>query len=220
MSESSSLFGPAERKVLFDPFNSDNPVTIQVLGICSALAVTGQLKPSLVMGAAVIVVLVGANVIVSVLRKMIPAKVRIIVEMVVVASMVIMVDQVLKAFLYDQSKELSVFVGLIITNCIVLGRLEAFALGNKVWPSLLDGIGNGMGYAIVLAMIGFVRELFGSGKLFGAPVIPETWYYNPGTGSGWYVNNGMLVLPPAAFLILGFICWGQQTYNLRKGAKK
>ena len=135
--------------------------------------------------------------------------------MIVVASLVILVDQFLKAFLYDVSKELSVFVGLIITNCIVLGRLEAFALGNKPWVSLMDGIGNGFGYAIVLGMIGFVRELFGAGTLFGIKVIPESIYFDPATGDGWYFNNGMLVLPPAAFLILGFICWIQQTYNLR-----
>ena len=214
-----SLFGPDERKAFFDPFNSDNPVTIQVLGICSALAVTSQLKPSLVMGAAVMVVLTGANVTVSLIRKQIPQKVRIIVEMVVVASLVILVDQFLKAYMFDVSKQLSVFVGLIITNCIVLGRLEAFAMGNKPWVSLLDGIGNGFGYAIVLAIIGLVRELMGSGMVLGMRVIPDSIYFDPATNEGWYVNNGMLVLPPAAFLILGFICWAQQTYNLRRAEK-
>ena len=202
---SESLFGPENRRVLLEPIGKNNPITIQVLGICSALAVTSQLKPSLVMGLAVMSVIAGANVIISLIRNLIPFRVRIIVEMVVIASLVILVDMVLKAYAYQVSKQLSVFVGLIITNCIVLGRLEAFALGNKPWPSLLDGLGNGIGYALILVLIGFVRELLGAGQLWGFQLIPKVLY------DQGYCDNGLLVLPPAAFILLGLIIWAQRT---------
>jgi Na+-transporting NADH:ubiquinone oxidoreductase subunit D len=205
MSENSTpLFGPENRKTLTEPLVANNPITIQVLGICSTLAVTSQLKPSLVMSLAVVFVLVGANISISVIRKLIPNRVRIIVEMVVVASLVILVDQVLKAYAFEVSKQLSVFVGLIITNCIILGRLEAFALGNRVWPSLLDGLGNGIGYGLILVLVGFARELFGAGTLWGAQIVPRPLY-------DWgYQNNVLMVLPPAAFILLGLIVWGQR----------
>jgi len=176
-----------------------------VLGICSALAVTSQMIPSLVMGLGVIVVMVVSNVVISLMRNYIPNKIRIIVEMTVVATMVIVVDQFLKAFAYDVSKQLSIFVGLIITNCIVLGRLEAFALTNKPWPSFLDGLGNGIGYAMILLIVGFFREILGSGKMFGMQVIPQAAY------DAGYVNNGLMVLAPGAFIILGLIIWVQRS---------
>lgn len=201
------LLSGKNKKVLQQPFSENNPITIQVLGICSALAVTSQLKPSLVMGLAVITVMVFSSVIVSLIRKFIPAKIRIIVEMTVVATMVILVDQVLKAYAYEVSKQLSIFVGLIITNCIVLGRLEAFALGNKPWPSFLDALGNGIGYAFVIAMVGLFRELLGSGKLLGYQVIPQGLY------EAGYVNNGLMVLAPGAFIFLGFYIWVQRTLS-------
>ena len=187
--ENESLFSSKNKKVLSDPFSENNPITIQILGICSALAVTAQLKPALVMGIAVITVVSGSNVVISLMRKMIPNNVRMIVEMVVVATLVILVDQVLKAFAFDLSKQLSVFVGLIITNCIVLGRLEAFAMGNKPWPSLLDGLGNGLGYAWVLATVGFIRELLGSGSIMGHDVVGAL--YKAG-----YVDNLVLANAP------------------------
>jgi Na+-transporting NADH:ubiquinone oxidoreductase subunit D len=195
------------KKVFTDPLSENNPITIQVLGICSALAVTSQLKPSLVMGIAVIAVVALSNVIVSFLREYIPGKIRIIVEMTVVASLVILVDQVLKAYAYQMSKQLSVFVGLIITNCIVLGRLEAFAMSHKPLPSFIDGIGNGIGYALVLFIVGFFRELLGSGKLLGYQVIPE-FIYKAG-----YANNGLMVLAPGAFIILALLIWIQRTMS-------
>jgi len=201
------LLSGKNKKVLTQPMSENNPITIQVLGICSALAVTSQLKPSLVMGLAVIVVMTFSSVIVSMIRKLIPAKIRIIVEMTVVAAMVILVDQVLKAYAYEVSKQLSIFVGLIITNCIVLGRLEAFALGNKPWPSLLDALGNGIGYAFVIAMVGFFREILGAGKLLGFQVVPQALY------EAGYVNNGLMVLAPGAFIFLGFFIWVQRTLN-------
>lgn len=204
------LFSKKNRQAMTDPMNANNPITIQVLGICSALAVTAQLKPSLVMGVAVMVVVSGSNITISLIRKMVPNRVRIIIEMVVVASLVILVDQVLKAFMFDVSKQLSIFVGLIITNCIVMGRLEAFAMSNKVWPSLLDGIGNGVGYAAVLAAVGFVRELMGAGKLFGVQLLPDSIYLSEG---GWYVNNGLMVLAPGAFILLGLLIWVQRTMS-------
>ncbi len=200
------LFSAKNKKVFTDPFSENNPITIQVLGICSALAVTAQLKPSLVMGLAVIAVVSGSNVVISLIRNMIPNKVRIIIEMVVVATLVILVDQILKAYAFDISKQLSVFVGLIITNCIVLGRLEAFAMGNKPWASLLDGLGNGLGYAWVLAIIGFLRELFGSGSILGYDVVGKL--YQAG-----YVNNGLMVLAPGAFILLGLLIWVQRTLS-------
>jgi Na+-transporting NADH:ubiquinone oxidoreductase subunit D len=195
------------KKVFTDPLSENNPITIQVLGICSALAVTSQLKPSLVMGIAVIAVVALSNVIVSFLREYIPGKIRIIVEMTVVASLVILVDQVLKAYAYQMSKQLSVFVGLIITNCIVLGRLEAFAMSHKPLPSFIDGIGNGIGYALVLFIVGFFRELLGSGKLLGYQVLPE-FIYQAG-----YANNGLMVLAPGAFIILALLIWIQRTMS-------
>ena len=204
-SEKEPLFSTKNKKILKAPFIENNPITIQVLGVCSALAVTSQLKPSLVMGASVLVVLVLSNLVVSLLRKLIPSKIRIIVEMTVVAAMVILVDQVLKAYAYDVSKQLSIFVGLIITNCIVLGRLEAFALGNKAWPSVLDGLGSGLGYAFVIAVVGFFRELLGSGSVLGYKVIPESFY------AAGYENNGLMVLAPGAFIIIALFVWVQRS---------
>lgn len=201
------LFSPKNRKLITNPLNVDNPITIQVLGICSALAVTAKLKPAFVMTLSVIAVITLANVVISVLRNGIPPRIRIIVQLVVIASLVILVDQVLKAYVYDVSKQLSVFVGLIITNCIIMGRLEAFAMGNKPWPSLLDGIGNGLGYGWVLIAVGFVRELFGSGSLWGYPVIPQA-FYDIG-----YKNNGFMILPPMALIIVGAIIWIQRSRN-------
>ena len=202
------LFSAKNRKTFKDPFMVNNPITLQVLGICSALAVTAQLKPSLVMGIAVVFVVAGANVTISVMRKFIPVRVRIIVEMTVVATLVILVDQVLRAYAFEVSRQLSLFVGLIITNCIVLGRLEAFAMGNKVWPSFLDGLGNGLSYAAVIAIVGFFRELMGSGQVFGFKVVPQAMYDNLG-----YTDNGLMVLAPGAFIILGLLIWVQRTVS-------
>jgi len=199
------IFSSKNKLVLIEPVNKNNPVTIQVLGICSSLAVTSQLKPSLVMGLAVIVVLILSSLAVSLIRKFIPSKIRIIVEMTVVATMVILVDQVLKAYAYEVSKQLSIFVGLIITNCIVLGRLEAFAMGNKPIPSVFDAFGNGLGYAFVIAVVGFFRELLGAGKILGFQVIPQSVY------SAGYVNNGLMVLAPGAFIILAMFVWVQRS---------
>jgi Na+-transporting NADH:ubiquinone oxidoreductase subunit D len=207
---SEPLFSKKNVKLLSDPLNSSNPITVQVLGICSALAVTAQLKPSLVMAVSVTAVLAFANVIVSMLRNTIPNRIRIIVQLVVIAGLVILVDQVLKAFVYDVSKQLSVFVGLIITNCILMGRLEAFALGNKPWPAFLDGIGNGAGYGIILIIVGFARELFGSGNIWGYRVVPASWYIENG---GFYTNNGMMILPPMALITVGIIIWVQRSRN-------
>lgn len=195
------------KKVLTEPINENNPITIQILGICSALAVTSMLKPSIVMGIAVIFVITMANVIVSLIRSFIPGKIRIIVEMTVIASLVIIVDQFLKAYAYEMSKQLSVFVGLIITNCIVLGRLEAHAMSNPVPSSFLDGIGNGIGYALILVIVGFFRELFGSGTLMGYQVIPQMLY------DAGYVDNGLMVLAPGAFIILALTIWLQRIYT-------
>ncbi|MDP6717262.1 MAG: NADH:ubiquinone reductase (Na(+)-transporting) subunit D [Pirellulaceae bacterium] len=202
------LFSATNRKTFKDPFMVNNPITLQVLGICSALAVTAQLKPSLVMGIAVVFVVAGANVTISVMRKFIPGRVRIIVEMTVVATLVILVDQVLRAYAFEVSKQLSLFVGLIITNCIVLGRLEAFAMGNKVWPSFLDGLGNGLSYAAVIAIVGFFREVMGSGQVLGFKVVPQALYDNLG-----YTDNGLMVLAPGAFIILGLLIWVQRTVS-------
>ncbi len=195
------------QRVLFDPLNDNNPITIQVLGICSALAVTVKLKPAVVMALAVIAVTSFSNLIISLLRNSIPMRVRIIVQLVVVATLVILVDQVLKAFVYDVSKQLSVFVGLIITNCIIMGRLEAFAMANKPLPSLLDGIGNGLGYGAILVIVAFFRELLGSGQLYGVQVIPEAVYQLG------YVNNGMMMVPAGALFTLGIIVWIQRYFN-------
>jgi Na+-transporting NADH:ubiquinone oxidoreductase subunit D len=190
--------------------NNSNPITVQVLGICSALAVTAQLKPAVVMAISVMAVLALANVIISILRNTIPNRIRIIVQLVVIAALVILVDQVLKAFVYDVSKQLSVFVGLIITNCILMGRLEAFALGNKPWQSFLDGIGNAAGYGVILIIVGFARELFGSGSIYGFQIIPDSWYVANG---GFYENNGMMILPPMALITVGIIIWVQRAKN-------
>jgi Na+-transporting NADH:ubiquinone oxidoreductase subunit D len=203
-----ALFSLKDLKLLTLPLNKQNPVTVQVLGICSALAVTVKLKPAFVMGISVIIVTAFSNLIISFLRKSIPSSIRIIVQLVVVATLVILVDQVLKAFVYDVSKQLSVFVGLIITNCIIMGRLEAFAMSNKPWPAFLDGIGNGAGYAMILIIISFFRELLGSGTLWGYKVIPEAFY------EAGYMNNGMMIMPPMALILVGIIIWIQRSKNV------
>lgn len=210
MSNKESLFSKKNIGLLSAPFDQNNPITVQVLGICSALAVTAQLKPAIVMAISVTVVCAFANVIISLLRNTIPNRIRIIVQLVVVAALVILVDQVLKAFVYDVSKQLSVFIGLIITNCIIMGRLEAFALGNKPWPALLDGVGNGLGYGFILVIVAFFRELLGSGTLFGFQIIPESWYIING---GFYSNNGMMILPPMALITVGVIIWVHRSRN-------
>lgn len=207
MSDKEPLFSAKNRKLLTNPLGNDNPITIQVLGICSALAVTAKLEPAIVMSISVMAVLALANVIVSLLRNTIPSRIRIIVQLVIVAALVILVDQILKAFAYDVSKQLSVFVGLIITNCIIMGRLEAFALGNKPWPAFLDGIGNAAGYGIILVIVAFFRELLGSGTLYGFKVIPQA-FYDMG-----YQNNGLMILPPMALITVGIIIWVQRSRN-------
>lgn len=207
MSDKDTLFSKKNLRLLTDPLGSQNPITVQVLGICSALAVTAQIKPAVVMTISVMAVLALSNVIISLLRNSIPNRIRIIVQLVIVASLVILVDQVLKAFVYDVSKQLSVFVGLIITNCIIMGRLEAFALGNKPWPSFLDGIGNAAGYGVILIIVAFFRELLGSGSIWGYQVIPEG-LYNFG-----YANNGLMVLSPMALITVGIIIWVQRSRN-------
>lgn len=198
------------KKVLFEPIFSNNPIALQILGICSALAVTTSLKLSLVMGLAVIFVISLSNVSVSVIRSTLPSSIRIIVQMTIIASLVIVVDQVLKAFAYELSKQLSVFVGLIITNCIVLGRAEAFAMQNPPWMSFLDGIGNGAGYAVILLVVAFVREVFGAGNFFGYEILPKV------ADGGWYEPNGLLLLPPSAFFIIGFIIWGLRVWDKKQ----
>ncbi|MFZ6038363.1 MAG: NADH:ubiquinone reductase (Na(+)-transporting) subunit D [Bacteroidota bacterium] len=195
------------KAVLLGPLNKNNPIIIQVLGICSALAVTSKLEPALVMAIAVTIVTAFSNVIISMLRNTIPNRIRIIVQLVVVATLVTLVSEVLKAFAYDVNKQLSVFVGLIVTNCILMGRLEAFALGNGPWPSFLDGIGNGLGYGWILVVVGFVRELFGSGTLLGYPIIPKSFY------EAGYQNNGLMMLAPMALLLIGVIIWIHRSQN-------
>lgn len=197
----------SNKEVLFNPLSKNNPVVVQVLGICSVLAVTAKLEPAIVMGISVIAVLAFANVIISLIRNTIPTNIRIIVQLVVVAGLVVIVDQVLKAFAYDASKQLSVFIGLIITNCILMGRLEAFAMGNKPWPSFLDGVGNGLGYAVILVIVGFFRELLGSGTLLGLRVIPQSFY------DAGYVNNGLMILPLMALIVVACIIWVQRSIN-------
>ena len=197
-------------KNLTGPLSGNNPVIVQILGICSALAVTVQLKPAIVMGLSVMVVTAFSNLVMSLLRNGVPSRIRIIVQLVVIAALVILVDQVLKAFVYDVSKQLSVYVGLIITNCIVMGRVEAFALQNKPWDSFLDGIGNGLGYAAILLIVAFFRELFGSGTLFNIRVIPESWYIANG---GFYSNVGIMLFPPMALIIVGAIIWVHRSFN-------
>ena len=206
----SKLFSDENKAAFSSPINLNNPVTVQVLGICSALAVTSQLEPAIVMGLSVTVITAFANVIISLLRKTIPNRIRIIVQLVVVAALVTIVSQVLKAFAYDVSVQLSVYVGLIITNCILMGRLEAFAMQNAPWPSFLDGIGNGLGYALVLVIVGFVRELFGFGTLFGFNIIPASWYAENGGG---YMNNGMMVMPAMSLIIVGCVIWAHRSIN-------
>ncbi|MDJ0839752.1 MAG: NADH:ubiquinone reductase (Na(+)-transporting) subunit D [Acidobacteriota bacterium] len=202
-----TLFGKKERAIVKDPVWDNNPITLQVLGICSALAITTSLQPALVMCISLTFVLCGSNVIISILRNFIPNKIRIIVMLSVISTLVILVDQVLKAYSYDMSKELSVFVGLIITNCIVMGRAEAFAMANKPWPSFLDGLGNSLGYSVILIVVAFGRELFGNGTLFGFQVVPQVAY------EAGYTNMGLMLLPPGAFLILGVIIWLQRTMS-------
>lgn len=206
------LFSRKNKKLVTDPLLDDNPITIQVLGICSALAITAQLKPSIVMAVSVIFVLAMGNVVISLMRNIIPSKIRIIAQLIVVATLVIIVDQVLKAYAYSLSKELSVFIGLIITNCIIMGRFEAFALANGPWKSFLDGVGNAAGYGIILVIVGFFRELLGSGTLLGIKVlgdpIEKTGLYSIG-----YENNGFMVLPPMALIVIGLIIWVQRSKN-------
>ena len=204
--EKEALFSKKNRRLFVDPFNENNPITVQVLGICSALAITVKMKPALVMGMSVIVVLAAANVLTSLMRNMIPNRIRIIVQLVVVAALVILVDQVLKAFVYDVSNQLSVFVGLIITNCIIMGRIEAFSLGNTPWKSFIDGLGNGAAYAAILLVVAFFRELLGSGTLFEYPVLETLGVYELG-----YKNNGMMLLPPMALIVVALIIWVQRS---------
>ena len=204
------LFSKRNKEVFSAPLGIDNPVTVQVLGICSALAVTAKLEPAIVMGLSVTVITAFANVVISLLRKTIPNRIRIIVQLVVIAALVILVDQILKAYVYEVSKQLSVYVGLIITNCIVMGRVEAFALGNKPWPAFLDGIGNGLGYGLILVIVAFFRELFGSGTLLGYQIVPESWYTANG---GYYSNNGLMLFPPMALIIVGCIIWVHRSRN-------
>ncbi len=201
------LFSAKNKRLLYDPLNDSNPITVQVLGICSALAVTVKMQPSIVMALAVMVVTAFSNLIISIIRNIIPNRIRIIVQLAVVAAMVILVDQFLKAFVYDVSKQLSVFVGLIITNCIVMGRLEAFAMANKPWPSFIDGIGNGLGYGVILVIVSMIRELLGSGELMGFRIIPESAY------EMGYFNNGLIIMPPMALIIVGIIIWVQRSRN-------
>lgn len=197
----------SNKSVLFNPLSKNNPVIVQVLGICSVLAVTAKLEPSIVMGLSVIAVLAFSNVIISLLRNTIPTNIRIIVQLVVVAGLVVIVSQLLQAYAYDVSKQLSVFIGLIITNCILMGRLEAFAMANKPCPSFLDGIGNGVGYAIILVIVGFFRELLGSGTLLGYQVVPQAFY------EAGYVNNGLMILPPMALIVVACIIWVHRSRN-------
>ena len=204
------LFSKQNRKLISDPLNDNNPITVQVLGICSALAITVQLKPAIVMALSVLAVLSVANVIISLLRNLIPSRIRIIVQLIVIAALVILVDEVLEAYIYDVSKELSVFVGLIITNCIIMGRLEAFGMANGPWKSFLDGLGNAFGYGWILIVVAFFRELLGSGTVYGYPIIEKLGIYNYG-----YENNGMMILPPMALITVGIIIWIQRTKNTK-----
>jgi Na+-transporting NADH:ubiquinone oxidoreductase subunit D len=195
------------KELLFDPVVNNNPIALQVLGICSALAVTSSMSVAFVMSLAVIAVTAVSNLFVSVIRSQIPSSIRIIVQMTIIASLVIVVDQILKAFAYEISKQLSVFVGLIITNCIVMGRAEAFAMKNGPLDSFIDGIGNGLGYGVILMVVGFIRELFGSGSVFGIEILTKV------TEGGWYYTNGMMLLPPSAFFIIGFLIWGIRAWK-------
>ncbi len=201
------LFSSKNKKLVTDPLNDSNPITVQVLGICSALAVTTKMEPSIVMALAVVVVCAFSNLVISLIRNIVPNRIRIIVQLTVVATLVILVDQFLKAYVYDVSKQLSVFVGLIITNCIIMGRLEAFAMGNKPWPAFLDGIGNGLGYGLILVLVSAVRELFGAGELMGYRIVPDSFY------KLGYFNNGLAILPPMALIVVGIIIWVQRSKN-------
>ena len=207
------MFSKQNREVFINPLNLDNPILVQVLGICSALAVTSQLKPSIVMGLAVTIITGFSNVIISIIRKTIPNRIRIIVQLVVVAALVTIVSQILKAFAYDVSVQLSVYVGLIITNCILMGRLEAFAMTNRPWPSFLDGIGNGLGYALILVLVGAVREFFGRGSLLGFKVIPQSLY------DMGYVDNGMMAMPAMALILLGCVIWAHRAFFYKEEGK-
>uniref|UniRef100_A0AB33JIM3 Na(+)-translocating NADH-quinone reductase subunit D n=1 Tax=Prevotella sp. GTC17260 TaxID=3236796 RepID=A0AB33JIM3_9BACT len=201
-----ALFSKQNKETFINPLNLDNPIMVQVLGICSALAVTSQLKPSIVMGLAVTVITAFSNVIISLIRNTIPMRIRIIVQLVVVAALVTIVSQLLKAVAYDVSVQLSVYVGLIITNCILMGRLEAFAMTNKPWPSFLDGLGNGLGYALILVVVGFFRELLGRGSLLGFQLIPQGAY------DAGYINNGMMTMPAMALILVGCVIWIHRAY--------
>lgn len=205
--EKEPMFSAKIAKTFLGPLNLNNPITVQVLGICSALAVTVQLKPALIMALSVTIVTGFSNLIISLLRNTIPPRIRIIVQLVVIATLVIIVDQTLKAYVYDVSKKLSVFVGLIITNCIIMGRLEAFAMANKPWPSFIDGVGNGMGYGTILIIVAFFRELLGSGKILGMSVIPDSVY------QAGYENNGLMILPPMALITIGVIIWVHRSWK-------
>lgn len=206
--EREPLFSSKNLKLLRDPLGDNNPITIQVLGICSALAVTAKLQPAIVMAISVVVVLAVSNVIVSMFRNLVPPRIRIIFQLVVIAMMVILVDQVLKAYAFEASKQLSVFVGLIITNCIIMGRLEAFAMANKPWPSFLDGLGNAAGYGLILIIVAFFRELLGTGTVLGIPIMEKIGIYNTG-----YEDNGFMILPPMALITVGIIIWIQRSRN-------
>ncbi|MDE6448968.1 MAG: NADH:ubiquinone reductase (Na(+)-transporting) subunit D [Muribaculaceae bacterium] len=197
----------SNKKIFLNPLSKDNPVVVQILGICSALAVTAKLEPAIVMGLSVIAVLAFSNVIISLIRNTIPTNIRIIVQLVVVAGLVVIVNQLLLAYAYDVSKQLSVFIGLIITNCILMGRLEAFAMSNRPWPSFLDGVGNGLGYTVILVIVAFFRELLGSGTILGYQIVPA-WMYDHG-----YENNGLMILPPMALIVVACIIWVQRSYN-------
>ncbi len=197
----------SNKEVFFNPFSKSNPVIVQILGICSALAVTVKLEPAIVMGLSVIAVLAFSNVIISLIRNTIPTNIRIIVQLVIVAGLVVIVSQLLQAYAYNVNKQLSVFIGLIITNCILMGRLEAFAMANRPWPSFLDGVGNGIGYAIILIIVAFFRELLGSGTLLGFQVVPQSFY------DAGYVNNGLMILPPMALIVLACIIWVHRSFN-------
>lgn len=209
------LFSKKNRKLISDPFNDNNPITVQVLGICSALAITVKVEPAIVMSLSVMFVLGMGNVVISLMRNIIPNRIRIIVQLVVVATLVIVVDQVLKAFAYDVSKQLSVFVGLIITNCIIMGRFEAFAMASSPWKSFLDGIGNAVGYGVILILVAVIREVLGSGAIMGYQFIPDSWYLNPETGEGFYANNGFFLFPPMALIVVGIIIWVQRAKNTK-----
>lgn len=203
----SKLFSDRIKKVFMGPLSQDNPITVQVLGICSALAVTAKLEPAIVMGLSVTIIVAFSNTIISVLRNMIPNRIRIIVQLVVIAALVTVVNEILKAYAYDVSVQLSVYTGLIITNCILMGRLEAFAMANKPWESFVDGIGNGLGYAWILVVVAFFRELLGAGTLFGFKVIPQSFY------DAGYVNNGLMVMPPMALILVAVIIWVHRSVN-------